>query len=90
MRIIDVDAHLHEPLDWVQQTDGDLADELGPPARFMEIANSVFGISNPKLSALPDSQQPGKNEHEKAGWKSGSVDGSPHSTLLFPKRKTPV
>ena len=58
MRIIDVDAHLHEPLDWVQQTDGELADELGPPARFMEIANSVFGISNPKLSALPDSQQP--------------------------------
>ena len=58
MRIIDVDAHLHEPLDWVQQTDSELADELGAPARFMEIANSVFGISNPRLSALPDSQQP--------------------------------
>ena len=58
MRIIDVDAHLHEPLDWVQQTDSKLADELGSPARFMEIANSVFGISNPRLSALPDSQQP--------------------------------
>ena len=58
MRIIDVDAHLHEPLDWLSQTDNKLADELGPPARFMEIANSGFGVSNPKLSALPDSQQP--------------------------------
>jgi predicted TIM-barrel fold metal-dependent hydrolase len=58
MRIIDVDAHLHEPLDWVQQTDTELAGELGPPLRFMEIANSVFGVSNPKLSVLPDSQQP--------------------------------
>lgn len=58
MRIIDVDAHLHEPLDWIQQTDSKLADELGSPPRFMEIANSIFGISNPKLLVLSESQQP--------------------------------
>ena len=38
MRIIDVDAHLHEPLDWVAKTDPGLAEELGPPARFMDVA----------------------------------------------------
>jgi predicted TIM-barrel fold metal-dependent hydrolase len=58
MRVIDVDAHLHEPLDWVEQTDRELARELGPPPRFMEVANSVFGISNPVLAALPEGQQP--------------------------------
>ena len=31
MRIIDVDAHLHEPLDWVERTDPELAAQLGPP-----------------------------------------------------------
>jgi predicted TIM-barrel fold metal-dependent hydrolase len=57
MRVIDVDAHLHEPLDWVAQTDPALAAALGPPARFMEVADSVFGISNPAFAALPDTQQ---------------------------------
>jgi predicted TIM-barrel fold metal-dependent hydrolase len=58
MRVIDVDAHLHEPLDWLAQTDPTLAEALGPPARFMEIANALFGISNPELRVLGDSQQP--------------------------------
>ncbi|HTO57430.1 MAG TPA: amidohydrolase family protein, partial [Pseudomonadales bacterium] len=58
MRIIDVDAHLHEPLDWIERTDKDLAAQLGPPARFMEIADSVFGISNPAVSQLPQQQRP--------------------------------
>ena len=58
MRVIDVDAHLHEPLDWIQQTDPTLADALGTPARFMDVANRVFGISNPALSALSEGQQP--------------------------------
>jgi len=58
MRVIDVDAHLHEPLDWVEQTDPGLAEALGPPARFMEVADAVFGISNPALTALSESQQP--------------------------------
>lgn len=54
MRVIDVDAHLHEPLDWVEQTDPKLAEALGPPARFMEVADAVFGVSDPTvLGALP-------------------------------------
>ena len=58
MRIIDVDAHLHEPLDWVEQTDPELAEALGPPARFFDIAPSVFGFRDPAFAGLPESQQP--------------------------------
>ena len=58
MRIIDVDSHLHEPLDWVERTDPGLAEALGPPARFMDIAGSVFGFSDPSFASLPEAQQP--------------------------------
>jgi uncharacterized protein len=58
MRIIDVDAHLHEPLDWVERTDPGLADALGPPARFMDVASSVFGFSDASFVSLPDVQKP--------------------------------
>jgi predicted TIM-barrel fold metal-dependent hydrolase len=58
VRIIDVDAHLHEPLDWVERTDPELAEALGPPARFMDIAGSVFGFDDPLFSSLPEAQQP--------------------------------
>jgi predicted TIM-barrel fold metal-dependent hydrolase len=58
MRIIDVDAHLHEPLDWVEQTDPELAEALGPPARFMDIASSVFGFFDSSFTQLPEAQQP--------------------------------
>jgi predicted TIM-barrel fold metal-dependent hydrolase len=58
VRIIDVDAHLHEPLDWIERTDPGLAEELGPPARFMDIAGSVFGFDDPSFTALPEAQQP--------------------------------
>ena len=58
MRIIDVDAHLHEPLDWVERTDPELAAELGPPARFLDIASSVFGFRDRAFAALPPEQQP--------------------------------
>src|SRR5437764_3156273 len=58
MRIVDVDAHLHEPLDWVEQTDPGLATELGPPARFMDIASSVFGFRDAAFEALPAEQRP--------------------------------
>ena len=58
MRIIDVDAHLHEPLDWVERTDPALAEALGPPARFIDIADSVFGFRDPPFANLPESQQP--------------------------------
>src|SRR3954447_15569948 len=58
LRIIDVDAHLHEPLDWVERTDPGLAEVLGPPARFMDIAGSVFGFPDPSFSSLPEAQRP--------------------------------
>jgi predicted TIM-barrel fold metal-dependent hydrolase len=58
MRIIDVDAHFHEPVDWIQHTDPALAAELGPPLRFIDVADAVFGINNPALSQLPPEQQP--------------------------------
>jgi len=58
MPVIDVDAHVHEPVDWLEQTDPDLAALLGPPARFMEVADVLFGISNPAVSRLPEDQQP--------------------------------
>jgi len=58
MRVIDVDAHVHEPVDWLEQTDPSLAELLGPPARFIDIADTLFGISNPALSRLPEAQQP--------------------------------
>ena len=60
MRIIDVDAHLHEPLDWVERTDPELAAQLGPPARFIDVADAVFGVSNPAVSQLPPQQRPQK------------------------------
>jgi predicted TIM-barrel fold metal-dependent hydrolase len=58
VRIVDVDAHFHEPVDWLQHTDPDLAAELGPPARFIDIADAVFGVNNPATAQLPAQQQP--------------------------------
>ena len=58
MRIIDVDAHFHEPVDWLARTDAALAAELGPPARFIDIADALFGIHNPALAQLPEQQRP--------------------------------
>lgn len=58
MRIIDVDAHVHEPLDWVARTDPGLAEELGAPARFMDIAGNIFGFDDPSFASLPEPQRP--------------------------------
>jgi predicted TIM-barrel fold metal-dependent hydrolase len=57
-RVVDVDAHFHEPVDWLERTDPKLARELGPPARFIDIADAIFGVHNPALSRLPAEQQP--------------------------------
>ena len=59
MRVIDVDAHVHEPVDWLSQIDPELAELLGPPLRFIDVADAVFGISNPAVAHLPEHQQPG-------------------------------
>ena len=58
MKIIDVDAHVHEPVDWVAQINPPLADALGPPAAFIDVVDSVFGIGNPGVQSLPQQQQP--------------------------------
>lgn len=58
MRTIDVDAHLHEPLDWFATVDPESAEALGPPPRFMDIAGVVFGSSDPTFQNLPDKQRP--------------------------------
>ena len=57
-RVVDVDAHFHEPVDWLERTDPKLARELGPPARFIDIADAIFGVHNPALARLPAEQQP--------------------------------
>ncbi|MCZ6888954.1 MAG: amidohydrolase family protein [Gammaproteobacteria bacterium] len=58
MRIIDVDAHFHEPVDWLQRVNPDIAEELGTPARFMDIAGRLFGSYPSAFAALPEQQQP--------------------------------
>ena len=58
MRIVDVDAHLHEPLDWVGRTNPALAASMGEPARFMEIAGDIFGVADRAFAQLPQAQQP--------------------------------
>src|SRR2546423_10375212 len=58
MRVIDVDAHLHEPLDWVEQVDGELAEALGPPARFMDSAGAISGWSEAASAPPPGTQHP--------------------------------
>lgn len=57
MRIVDVDAHLHEPLDWLERTDSSVARELGPPVRLVEAFGLTFGTGG--FRGLPDAQQPG-------------------------------
>ncbi|MDA1073813.1 MAG: amidohydrolase family protein [Proteobacteria bacterium] len=58
MRIIDVDAHLHEPLDWLERTDPDLAEKLGPAPSFMQIAGPLFGRYPSSFNSLPEHQRP--------------------------------
>jgi predicted TIM-barrel fold metal-dependent hydrolase len=58
MRVIDVDAHFHEPVDWLQCTDPSVANALGPPARFIDVADGIFGVHNPSVAQLPAGQQP--------------------------------
>jgi uncharacterized protein len=58
MRVIDVDAHVHEPVDWLAQTNPKLAETLGPPLRFIDVADGIFGISNRSIEKLPVQQQP--------------------------------
>lgn len=60
MRIIDVDAHFHEPVDWLASVEPELARALGPPPRFIDVADAVFGIGNPAVAQLPAAQRPAR------------------------------
>ena len=58
MLVIDVDAHVHEPVDWLEQINPKLAETIGPPLRFIDVADGIFGISNRSIEKLPARQQP--------------------------------
>jgi predicted TIM-barrel fold metal-dependent hydrolase len=58
VRTIDVDSHLHEPLDWLLTVDPEAAEAIGPPPRFMDIAGVVFGSADPTFDRLPEPQRP--------------------------------
>ena len=55
MRVIDVDSHFMEPLDWLEKTDPGLAAEL-PPSNFAErVARGVVGDL---LDKIPPAERP--------------------------------
>src|SRR5262245_46763397 len=57
MRVIDVDAHFHEPVDWLQVSRPALAEQLPPPPRFMEtlsLAHSGIMATLPEDFPLPE------------------------------------
>ena len=55
MRVIDVDSHFLEPVDWLQQVDPGLAAEI-PPADPIE--RIVQGVVGDLLEVVPRSQRP--------------------------------
>ena len=55
MRVIDVDAHFHEPKDWLKVTDPKLDEEVGP-IQHMKVAMRGFWYANPLLASLPDEE----------------------------------
>jgi predicted TIM-barrel fold metal-dependent hydrolase len=55
MPVIDVDSHLHEPLDWLAEVRPDLAAELGPPGRFME---GLRAMNSMIIETLPEADRP--------------------------------
>lgn len=55
MRVIDVDSHFMEPMDWLEKTDPGLAAEL-PPASFVE--RVVRGVVGDLLDVIPPHQRP--------------------------------
>jgi predicted TIM-barrel fold metal-dependent hydrolase len=57
MRVIDVDGHFHEPVDWLVESRPDLAAELPPPPRFMEtlsVAQRAMSGALPEDFTMPE------------------------------------
>ena len=63
MRVIDVDAHFHEPKDWLKVTDPKLDEEVGP-IQHMKVGMSGFWYANPMLAALPDEEKPPTDDED--------------------------
>jgi predicted TIM-barrel fold metal-dependent hydrolase len=55
MRIIDIDSHFYEPMDWLTVRRPDLAAELPPPGRFMDQIRTMHSLG---VRALPESDRP--------------------------------
>ena len=57
MRVIDVDSHFMEPVDWLEQVDPTLA-KLIPPSDESFIERVVQGVVGDLLEAIPRKQRP--------------------------------
>ena len=57
MRVIDVDSHFMEPLDWLEQVDPTLAKEI-PPSEESFIERVVQGVVGDLIEAIPRKQRP--------------------------------
>jgi len=57
MRVIDVDSHFMEPLDWLEQVDPTLAREI-PPSEESFIERVVQGVVGDLIEAIPRKQRP--------------------------------
>ena len=55
MRVIDVDSHFLEPVDWLSQVDPRLADQIPPADPIQRIVQNVVGDL---LEVVPTSQRP--------------------------------
>jgi predicted TIM-barrel fold metal-dependent hydrolase len=57
MRVIDVDSHFMEPLDWLEQVDPSLAKAI-PPSEESFIERVVQGVVGDLIEAIPRAQRP--------------------------------
>jgi len=55
MRVIDVDSHFHEPLDWLRQVDPALSDLFPPPLRQVDAIRALGRLSRPEM---PGGEEP--------------------------------
>src|SRR5579863_592697 len=49
MPVIDVDSHFHEPMDWLEITRPDLAEQIAPPLTFFDFMRSGQAALVPRL-----------------------------------------
>jgi uncharacterized protein len=49
MPVVDVDSHFHEPMDWLEVTRPDLAEQIAPPVTFFEFMRSGQAAATVRL-----------------------------------------